>query len=213
MMMFGYYFSKIIELLNAPVIKKSILDKTVWIGSGTQVVESSIQYGSYLGNNVQCLYTDIGKFCSIANNCIMGGAEHPLSYVSTSPVFYGGYRKPLGTKTVKCGDLTWESYRRRISIGNDVWIGNNVIIKAGVTVGTGAVIGAGAVVVKDVPPYEIWGGNPAKLIRPRFSDELRQRLIGSSWWDLQVEEIKQISMYMNEPEKFLSELQRLYQSR
>lgn len=199
----SYIVTKIIELLRGPAIKQSNVSRKSWIGSGTQVVDCVIDEYSYMGNNVQCLNTKIGKFCSIANNCVIGGAEHPIKYVSTSPVFYGGFRKPLSYSIIKCGELKWNSYNQRTCIGNDVWIGNNVIILAGVSIATGAIIGAGSVVTKDVPPYEIWGGNPAHFIRKRFDDNTVSRLIETQWWGFSTEKLTKISMYMDNPEKFL----------
>lgn len=204
-----YYLSKLMELINFPSVKLSSLDKSVWLGSGTQIVHTSISYGTYIGKNVQCLYAEIGKFCSIANNCIVSGAEHPLNFVSTSPVFYGGYKNPLSWNKIQIGALSWNPYKKHTIIGNDVWIGNNVIIKAGVKIGTGAVIGAGAVVVKDVPAYEIWGGNPAKCIRKRFEEDIIKRLLCSNWWNLDNETLSKYSMHMNKPDVFLQDIEKI----
>lgn len=205
--MLNYYISKVLELFTPSSVRKSVLDKSVWVGVNTQVVWSSIQFGTYIGKNSQCLNTDIGKFCSIANNCIIGGPEHPTQFVSTSPVFYGGYRRPWRLKRIKLGSLEWNSYKHRTIIGNDVWIGNNVIIKSGISIGSGAVIGAGAVVTKDIPPYEIWAGVPAKKIKNRFSEDIVSELLRSAWWDLSDEKLKQLSQYMDDPELFLSKIE------
>ena len=204
--MIRYYWSKIRDILSPKTIKNSCIDKSVWLGARCQVIESNIGYGTYLGNDTQCLYSDIGKYCSIANNCIFGGAEHPLEYVSTSPVFYGGYRNPLRIKKVGIGNLGWNPYTEHIVIGNDVWIGNNVIVKGGVKIGTGAVIGAGSVVTKDVPPYEIWAGVPARLIRKRFCDETILKLLESRWWELPIGQLQTLSGTMNDPVVFLDAL-------
>ena len=202
--MISYYISKVLELLSPPAVKNSDIDKSVWVGSGTQIVDSSVQYGTYIGKTSQCLYAEIGKYCSIANNVIIGGAEHPTAFVSTSPVFYGGYKNPLRKSRIQLGSLVWNPYPVRTTIGNDVWIGNNVIIKAGVKIGNGAVVGAGAVVVKDVPPYEVWGGVPARYLKSRFNEDLRNRLIESKWWELPQEDLKRYSHAMNDPAKFLA---------
>lgn len=207
-MTFIYLLSKLFELMNFPAIRYSSLDKSVWIGSGSQVIHSNVDYGTYIGNYVQCLHAEIGKYCSIANNCIIGGAEHPLGFVSTSPVFYGGYKKPFSKKKTQMGSLSWDSYKRKTIIGNDVWMGNNVIIKAGMNIGTGAIIGAGAIVVKDVPPYEIWGGNPAKRIRKRFDEKTIEEMLGSNWWDLDQEKLSEFAAYMDNPCEFLIEIEK-----
>ena len=134
---------------------------------------------------------EIGKFVSIGRNSLIGGGMHALDYVSTSSVFYGEEIKEKNTSVI---------------IGNDVWIGNNVYIKPGLKIGTGAVIGANAVVKKDVPDYAIVAGVPAKLVRYRFSPEVRQRLLASKWWELPLDEIKKLSY--REPEKFLDDLEK-----
>lgn len=91
----------------------------------------------------------------------------------------------------------------KTSIGHDVWIGEGAFIKSGVRVGTGAVVGMGAVVTKDVPPYAIVAGNPARVIRKRFSDELIQSLLATGWWDKDDAELKLLGSYINDPEGFI----------
>lgn len=146
----------------------------------------SVGFGTYCGQNVTVGSPDtkIGKFCSIAQNVIIGADEHPLDYLSTSPFFYVeslGYRKGVS-----------EVYEKPVRIGNDVWIGDNVFIKGGVVVEDGAVIAAGAVVVKNVPAYAIVGKVPAKIIKYRFPEETIQGLLETKWWDLPDEQIKSL---------------------
>jgi acetyltransferase-like isoleucine patch superfamily enzyme len=93
---------------------------------------------------------------------------------------------------------------KRTTIGNDVWIGNRVSIKAGVKIADGAVIGMSSVVTKDVGPYEIWAGNPAKLIRKRFDDETVEGLLTSQWWDWEDEKITEVSEKFISPKEFLN---------
>ena len=199
-------FSKILRLFNRPFIKQSKLDRSVLVGSGSQIINSSIGYGSYLGNNVVSLFSEFGNFCSVGNNCTIGAAEHPQQFVSTSPVFYGGYRKAFSIKKICLGHLEWDSYKQRVEIGSDVWIGNNVIIKSGVRIGTGAIVAAGAVVTKDVLPYEVVGGVPAKHIKYRFEDPLVKKLLESCWWTLPIDELKRLSSSMDDPEAFLTRI-------
>jgi acetyltransferase-like isoleucine patch superfamily enzyme len=117
----------------------------------------------------------IGKYCSIATNCTFILANHKMDCVSTSPsktsIFPHGQGNPSGFS------------RGDIIIGNDVWIGANVTIMDNVRIGNGAVIAAGAVVTKDVPPYAVVGGNPAKIIKKRFSEEQIAALLRIKWWD------------------------------
>ena len=133
--------------------------------------------------------TTIGNFVSIGENVRIGHGEHPLKFLSTSPYFY---LDNLGWKSDKTPSHNeyWEY--KPIKIGNDVWIGDNVLIKNGVCVGDGAVIGMGAVVTKDVPPYAIVAGVPAKIIKYRFDEETIQKLLKIKWWDFDDETLKKL---------------------
>ena len=129
----------------------------------------------------------IGKFCMIASGVtfIMNGANHLSNALSTFPfaIFGNGWEHAMEGKSYpNKGDTR---------IGNDVWIGYNATIMAGVSIGDGAIISTNATVVKDVAPYSIVGGNPAKEIRKRFSAELIERLLRLKWWDWEVEKITQ----------------------
>lgn len=121
----------------------------------------------------------------------MGYGEHPTGYVSTSPVFYYVIAQPGETFV----DTTTFPELAPIVIGNDVWIGARVFVRNGVTVGDGAILGAGAVVVGDVPPYAIAGGVPAKILRYRFEERLRDRLRAIRWWDWEPERLKAACEY------------------
>ena len=136
-----------------------------------------------------CENTSIGSFCSIGPQVTLGHGEHPLNFLSTSPYLYFD---ELGFKTDKTpthGEF-WQL--EPIHIGNDVWIGDGVFVKNGVTVGDGAVLGARSVVTKDVPPYAIVAGVPAKIIRYRFDEPTRQELLRLKWWELEDDIIRQI---------------------
>lgn len=127
----------------------------------------------------------IGKFCMIASGVsfIMNGANHLTDAFSTYPfaIFGKGWENAMeGREYPHKGDLI---------IGNDVWIGHNATIMAGVKIGDGAIIATNATVVKDVPPYTVVGGNPAKEIKKRFADEVIEELLKLKWWDWEVEKI------------------------
>ncbi len=146
--------------------------------------------------------TTIGSFCSIGPRVVLGHGEHPVSYLSASPYFYF---KELGymdfTKVPKHQEF-WEV--KPIHIGNDVWIGDGVFVKNGVTIGDGAVIGARAVVTKDVPPYAIVVGQPAKILKYRFPQEIIDELLELKWWDFDDDIIRQIPYdNINETIKYL----------
>lgn len=157
---------------------------------------------SYIGCNCN-IVGKVGKFSSISNNVNCVAASHPLDLVSTSPSFYSkeGQNKAVFYKGDK--KLIEE---KGVEIGNDVWIGENVLIKGGVKIGDGAVIGMGAVVTKDVEPYSIVGGCPAKLIRKRFDDETINLLIKSKWWDRDIKYFKENSNLFLDVEKFINKL-------
>lgn len=134
---------------------------------------SYISYGGHLG------HTTIGRFCSIGPYLICGFGQHPVDFVSTSPVFYSS-RKQCGL-TFANADYFKET--AETSIGNDVWIGARVFIKDGVSIGNGAIVAAGAVVTKNVPDYAIVAGVPAKIIRFRFPLETIRQLNHIAWWN------------------------------
>jgi len=125
-------------------------------------------------------YVEIGNYCSIARDLVLLlSMAHNYKYITTSPsLFYP------------------HEYYGDIVIGNDVWIGERVIIKGGVKIGDGAVVGAGSVVTKDVDPYTIVAGNPAKPIKKRFNDGVIEMLLKLRWWDLPFEELKEIINYV-----------------
>ena len=127
----------------------------------------------------------IGKYCALASGArfIMAGANHPTLGVSTFPFAIFG-----GEWTERTVDLIYDMPSRGDTVvGNDVWIGYQALIMPSVTIGDGAIVGAGAVVTKDVPPYGIVAGNPARLVRTRFGQADIERLLRAAWWDWPVE--------------------------
>jgi len=139
---------------------------------------SSIGNYTYIAQGVLITKSQIGNYCSIAPSAKIGLGEHILSRVSTSPRFY----------TNSYEELT----KGECKIDNDVWIGANAVILRGVHIGHGAVIGANAVVTKDIPPFAIAVGMPAKIIKYRFSPEIIQKIINSNWWSYSYNEAKLI---------------------
>lgn len=173
--------------------KREVYQNKLNVEKSLRIMMSPIQkLGCKVGEYSYCdksLYvaspeTTIGKYCSIAPGCCIGPGNHPTDFLSTSPFFYLPY---LGW----CQKYEYQ-HVTPCHIGNDVWIGNGVFVKDGVTVGDGAVLAAGAVVVKDVPPYAIVGGVPAKIIKYRFDEQTIKKLLELKWWDLDIDIVKQI---------------------
>lgn len=160
------------------------IGKYVRIHHHTNIKESIIGNYTYIQNNCVLEKCKIGSFCSIGDNVKVLSATHPTKdFVSTCPVFFSTARQCLTTFTDK--DLFDEYHRVQgfgAIIGNDVWVGSSVIILGGVRVGHGAIIAAGTVVNKDVPPYAIVAGVPARIIRYRFNDEQIKKILKDPWW-------------------------------
>ena len=198
-MTISYIISKLLKKLRGKSILSSTIHKTSKIESGSLIVNSIIDKYSFCGYDCEIINCEIGSFCSIANNVIIGGAMHPIEWVSTSPVFYAG-RDSIKKK--------FQHFKRpddkKTYIQNDIWIGAYTLIKQGITIGNGSVIGMGSVVTKDIPPYEIWAGNPAKFIRKRFNDEVIEKIKKSEWWNLDGSKLKEISKHFNDTEKTLN---------
>jgi acetyltransferase-like isoleucine patch superfamily enzyme len=145
----------------------------------------------------------IGKFCSIAKGCkIFLGGNHRTDWITTYPFNAIDYFFPEGA-VIKGHPAT----KGDVIIGNDVWIGTNVTIMSGVSIGDGAVIAAGSVVSKNIGDYEVWGGNPSRLLKMRFCDETIQKLQNLKWWDWEVSIIKErIPLLCSDKINFLDKL-------
>ena len=154
-------FGEVVRLHSGAHLKKTIVGRYSYVA------------GAKVSNCV------IGAFCSVAPEAIVGGlGRHPTNWLSTHPVFYS----KSGGQITKHFYVAAFDELPSVQIGNDVWIGCRAVVLDGVKIGDGAIVAAGAVVTKDVPPYAIVGGVPAKIIRFRFSPEVVHVLSVMQWW-------------------------------
>lgn len=205
-MMLSLLYGKLVrKFLMGKCVRNSKIDKTANTSTGGNILNTTMGRYSYSGYDCWIINTDIGSFCSISDSVYIGGREHPMNWASTSPVFEHGDSNGAPD--------SFEKFEvpepNRTIIGNDVWIGHGAIIKAGVTIGDGAIIGAGAVVTKNIPPYAIAVGCPAKIIRYRFDEDLIKQLLATHWWTLDDEKISIVSPYIREPEQFIEMVKKL----
>jgi acetyltransferase-like isoleucine patch superfamily enzyme len=168
----------------APVSTNKV-SKLALLFNGVDMHNTVVGDYSYIGRNSIVHNTTIGKFSSIGPNAVIGYGEHPVNFVSTSPVFY--------QSTTSFDIKPQKDYffgHQGVDIGSDVWIGANCFLRNGIKVGHGAIIGAGAVVTKDVPPYAVITGVPGSIRKFRFSDEVVEKLLAIEWWNWDLNTIK-----------------------
>lgn len=178
------------RLFDGAKIIRSTVEGPIYLARWARIEDSTC--GKYTGFNEWSVakHSTIGAYCCIGQRVAINPYNHPTSWLSA----HGFQFHPGGFDNI-------EEYRdleklpfdavpiARVVIGNDVWTGHNVNVLAGVTVGDGAVIGAGAVVTKNVPPYAIVGGSPAKVLRHRFPRHIIERLLRLKWWDMELSQL------------------------
>jgi acetyltransferase-like isoleucine patch superfamily enzyme len=155
--------------------------------SNSIINNTTIASYSYIGKDCKVQNAIIGSFCSIADGVLIGLGKHPQHLFSTSTILY----RKSNTLEVELidEDLVFEEYEN-ITIGNDVWIGTRAIILDGTKIGHGAIVAANSVVTKDIPPYAIVAGIPAKVIKYRFEQDKIEKLLKLEWWNWPLKEIK-----------------------
>ena len=178
------------------LIKPSVTNPNIIVGdftyySGRDFEKQVTHHYGFIGDKLI-----IGKFCQIAEGVtfVMNGANHRMNAATTFPFYvFEGWEQaapPISELPLK-GDTV---------IGNDVWIGQNAVILPGVHVGDGAIIGFGSVVGSDIPPYSVAVGNPARVLRKRFDDELTELLLRLRWWDKSIDEINRLIPILSCPD-------------
>ncbi|MBR0932834.1 chloramphenicol acetyltransferase [Bradyrhizobium jicamae] len=162
-------------------VRESKLGAYTEVGARTILLEVSMDDYSYVVNDSQITYTQIGKFCSIAAMTRINPGNHPMHRATQAHFTYRASAYFPGERD----DTEFFDWRRahRVHIGHDVWVGHGAVVLPGRNIGTGSVIAAGAIVTRDVPAYTIVGGNPAKPIKRRFSEAVAERLTALAWWD------------------------------
>jgi phosphonate metabolism protein (transferase hexapeptide repeat family) len=166
---------------ESAVVRQSTFGKFCKIGARTTVIESTFGDYSYAVNDAEIVYATIGKFTSIGPLVGLNPGNHPMNRASQSHFTYRSSRY-FDDATDETSLIDWRR-AARVTIGHDAWVGRAAIILPGRTIGTGAVVGAGAVVTKDVAPYTIVAGNPARIVRPRFEAHIAARLLALAWWE------------------------------
>ena len=186
----------------------SVFEGSNVVNKGT-IFSGYMGYGSFIGSYSNLSKTKIGRFCSIASHVKIISGEHPTSnYVSTHPVFYSLLKQNGSTFVYKqkYDEFRYVDYEKKIvvEIGNDVWIGEGVSILEGIKIGDGAIVATGAVVTKDVKPYVIVGGVPAKPIRKRFDEKQIEYLLNFAWWNQPIEWIQKNADLFDNIDTFIS---------
>jgi len=187
-----------------------VVDKTSTLSNYNVIFRNAVVLGSSLGDhtfiqeNALINSATIGKFCSIASGANIGMGRHPLHSVSTHPAFYSA-SQPIAKTYCKQDSFT---PFQKTHVGHDVWIGRNVMIKDGVTIGTGAVVAAGAVVTKNVSEYAVVAGVPARIIKYRFDDAVRAKLLKTEWWNMTDQWLQEHSSLFSDPLRLLDAIEK-----
>ncbi|MCR8630290.1 DapH/DapD/GlmU-related protein [Paenibacillus radicis (ex Xue et al. 2023)] len=182
-------------------IENSFAGEWASIGPGNSIIESRIGSYTYTMDEVTINYTEVGKFTSIASHVCLNPVNHPMDRVSQHHMTYR--RTIFGFADTDDDDIFNWRRENRVTVGHDVWIGHGAIVMKGVRIGTGAVIGSGSVVTKDVEPYMVVAGVPAKPIKTRFPREIVDSLLQMAWWDWPRELLEERFLELNDIQSFI----------
>lgn len=152
-----------------------------WCMVAPSVTEGDVSLGAYSYSGSSLTRVRMGNYCSVGADVLFSPPTHPTQWLTTHPVAHAPYLFPSFSNTIRA--KPWRVFKGEVVLGHDVWVGSRAILMGGVRVGNGAVIGSGAVVTRDVPPYAIVGGVPARVIRYRFPPETIAALEASRWWE------------------------------
>ncbi len=185
-------------------IQNTKFGKNNYIGENVTINNSSMDDYSYINMNSIIRNTVIGKFCSIGSNVQIVLGKHPIDFVSIHPAFYSN-NKFFTTFS----DKNYLNEYDKVEIGNDVWIAEGVVIPGGITIGNGAIVMARAVVTKNVEPFSIVGGIPARHIKYRFEKDIADKLNAIEWWNWEESFLKENFRLFHDPIKLLDYLSKL----
>lgn len=181
--------------------KNSQLDENIVFHKNVRVFSSTVGKHTYIAPDSTISHAYIGRYCSIGQDVTIGLYRHPSKeFISSYPAFYSVGNPGCCESFVEKNKFNEDPLST--IIGNDVWVCNNSILIGGIRVGDGAIIAAGSVVTKDVPPYAVVGGNPARLIRYKFCSEEISFLLATSWWDWPDEIVKKYADYFSDMKRF-----------
>ena len=184
------FVGKFCSIGDKSKVSNSSLDDRVIIDRYNLVDSSTVGRYSYTGKNTIILYSEIGSFTSISWNVSIGGANHDYRRICQHSILYD-------PKFGVVNDALYDRYADGVKIGSDVWIGCGAVVLRNTSIGHGAVVGANAVVTKDVPPFAIVAGNPAKVIKYRFDEKVINELLSLAWWDWEDSQIRAKSKFLS----------------